>query len=59
MRWALIGASDIAATRVIPAIRQAGDEVYGVMSSNVDRAASYANANGIAHSTTSLEELLT
>jgi 1,5-anhydro-D-fructose reductase (1,5-anhydro-D-mannitol-forming) len=59
MRWALIGASDIAATRVIPAIRQAGDEVYGVMSSNVGRAASYANANGIAHSTTSLEELLT
>jgi len=58
MKWALIGASDIAATRVIPAIQQVGDEVYGVMSSNSDRAATYATTNGIAHSTTDIEELL-
>jgi 1,5-anhydro-D-fructose reductase (1,5-anhydro-D-mannitol-forming) len=58
MKWALIGASDIASTRVIPAIKLAGDEVYGVMSSSADRASTYAGANGISHSTTSLEELL-
>ena len=56
MKWALIGASDIAATRLIPAMRELGHEVYGVMSSNADRAKSYAAKNGIPNFTVSLDE---
>jgi 1,5-anhydro-D-fructose reductase (1,5-anhydro-D-mannitol-forming) len=56
MKWSLIGASDIAATRLIPAMRELGHEVYGVMSSSADRAKSYAVENGISNFTTSLEE---
>jgi len=58
MKWGLIGASDIAATRVAPAMREAGDEVYGVLSSSEERAESYSRAAGIEHATTSLDELL-
>jgi len=58
MKWALIGASDIASTRVIPALRTAGQEVFGVMSANPDRAASYAKENSIDRYTTDLQELL-
>ena len=58
MKWALIGASDIASTRVVPALRLAGHEVYGVMSSNADRASQYATSNSISHHTASLEEAL-
>ena len=56
MKWALIGASDIAATRLIPAMRELGHEIYGVMSSNADRAKSYATDNGIPNFTTNLDE---
>ena len=56
MKWSLIGASDIAATRLIPAMRELGHEVYGVMSSNADRAKAYAAENGISNFTTSLDE---
>jgi 1,5-anhydro-D-fructose reductase (1,5-anhydro-D-mannitol-forming) len=56
MKWSLIGASDIAATRLIPAMRELGHEVYGVMSSSADRAKSYAAENGISNFTTSLDE---
>lgn len=56
MKWSLIGASDIAATRLIPAMRELGHEVYGVMSSSADRAKSYAAENGINNFTTSLDE---
>ena len=56
MKWALIGASDIAATRLIPAMRELGHEIYGVKSSNADRAKSYATDNGIPNFTTNLDE---
>jgi len=59
VKWGLIGASDIAATRVVPAMREAGDEVYGVLSSNEERAGSYSRAVGIEHATSNLDELLT
>jgi 1,5-anhydro-D-fructose reductase (1,5-anhydro-D-mannitol-forming) len=49
MKWALIGASDIAATRMIPAIRARGDQVTTVVSSTAEHAAKYAAANGIDH----------
>lgn len=58
MKWALIGASDIASTRVVPAIRSLGQEVYGVMSSDQSRGLNYASANDIEHTTTDLDELL-
>ena len=34
LRWALIGASDIAATKVLPAIRAVGDTAVVVRSGN-------------------------
>ena len=46
----------MAATRLIPAMRELGHEVYGVMSSNADRAKSYAAKNGIPNFTVSLDE---
>jgi 1,5-anhydro-D-fructose reductase (1,5-anhydro-D-mannitol-forming) len=58
MKWALIGASDIAASRFIPALRLAHQDVYGVMSSSADRAKNYATANGIPFHTSQLDELL-
>ncbi len=57
-RWGLIGASTIAKEWVAGAIRSTGGEIVSVMSSSSDRAKSFAAANGIAMSTSSLEELL-
>ena len=51
LRWGLIGASDIAAVRVLPAIRSGGDSVEFVYSSTASWAVEYAAAHGIAHST--------
>jgi hypothetical protein len=48
MRWGLIGASTIAAEHMIGAIRQSGGQIDTVLSSNPDRAASYALEHGIA-----------
>jgi len=58
VKWALIGASDIAATRMIPAMRAVGHDVVGVMSSSEDRGHTYAKANGLPLATTDLGELL-
>jgi 1,5-anhydro-D-fructose reductase (1,5-anhydro-D-mannitol-forming) len=58
VRWGLIGASDIAATRMLPAFRAAGQQVVGVYSSSTDRASSYAGAHGLALGTDNLEQLL-
>jgi len=52
--WGLIGASTIAREWVIPAIRAAGGVPHIVMSSDAARAAFYASANGVAHSTDQL-----
>jgi 1,5-anhydro-D-fructose reductase (1,5-anhydro-D-mannitol-forming) len=57
IRWGLAGASDIAATRMIPAMRRLGHEVTAVGSGTADWAASYASANGIAASG-SVEEVV-
>lgn len=54
MKWALIGASDIAATRMIPAMREIGHKIVGVMSSNADRAEQFAKDNNLALHTDSL-----
>jgi len=55
VRWAIAGASTIAREWVIPAIRAAGGEVASLASSNEERARAYADANGIARFSTSLD----
>jgi 1,5-anhydro-D-fructose reductase (1,5-anhydro-D-mannitol-forming) len=58
LRFGLIGASDIAATRIVPALRRTGHKVVGVLSSSRERGATYAAANDIAFATTELDALL-
>ena len=58
MKWALIGASDIAATQVLPALRQLGHEPVVVVGSDGERTARYAIRNGVGYGTTSIEEAL-
>jgi 1,5-anhydro-D-fructose reductase (1,5-anhydro-D-mannitol-forming) len=57
--WGLIGASDIAQTRMIPAINvQPDSRVVAVMSSQLERARQYAEHNSIPRAYGSLEAVL-
>ena len=47
LRWGLLGASDIAETRMIPAMRRVGHDVIAVGSGTAAWAATYAERNGI------------
>jgi 1,5-anhydro-D-fructose reductase (1,5-anhydro-D-mannitol-forming) len=58
VKWALVGASDIAATRMIPAIRGRGDDVIAVVSGDADHGSRFAAANDIIHATTDLDMVL-
>ncbi|MCC1492906.1 Gfo/Idh/MocA family protein [Cognatishimia sp. F0-27] len=59
MRWALIGASRIASSYMIDAIRaQDGAEITAVLSSSAERGAEYAQTHGVAQSYTDLDALL-
>ena len=58
MKWALIGASDIAATQILPALREVGHEAVVVVGSDGERTARYAARHGIGRGTTSIEEAL-
>jgi 1,5-anhydro-D-fructose reductase (1,5-anhydro-D-mannitol-forming) len=59
LRWALIGASDIAKTRMIKAINsQPNSRVAAVFSSNADRAKAYAAENKIPKAYDNLKTLL-
>jgi 1,5-anhydro-D-fructose reductase (1,5-anhydro-D-mannitol-forming) len=58
LRWALVGASDIAATQVLPALKSIGHRAVIVQSSDPVRAAAYATENGIERGTDSLDEAL-
>jgi 1,5-anhydro-D-fructose reductase (1,5-anhydro-D-mannitol-forming) len=59
MRWALVGASTIAAQYMIPAIRaQEGAEILRVVSGSAERGRAYADQHGIAGSGTDLGEAL-
>ncbi len=51
LRWGLVGASNIAARWVLPAIRAGGDSVEFVYSSTAAWASEFAAANGLVHST--------
>ncbi len=60
LSWALIGASDIAKTRMLKAINSQPDsQVVGVLSSKHDRARQYAQENQIGKAYHDLDELLT
>jgi 1,5-anhydro-D-fructose reductase (1,5-anhydro-D-mannitol-forming) len=59
IHWGLIGASTIAKQFMINAIRSQPDgEIVSVMSSNADRASTYAKENGIPKGLASLDALL-
>lgn len=58
LKWAVIGASNIAAGKMIPAMRETGGEVLAVLSSCAERGEAYAQKHNIAQSYTSLDELL-
>lgn len=59
VKWGLIGASTIARQFMISAIRaQQNSEIAAVMSSNPERATSYAKENGIPLAVSTLDELL-
>lgn len=58
MKWGLIGASNIAKTCVIGAIRAVGDEVVSVLSSDEERAQQYAQDNDINQYTNDIDQLL-
>lgn len=58
LKWGLIGASDIAATRVIGAIRASGGHTVGVFSASADRARDFAATHALPNFTTALDELL-
>jgi 1,5-anhydro-D-fructose reductase (1,5-anhydro-D-mannitol-forming) len=58
LRWGLIGASDIAATRVIPAMRRLGQHISAVSSTTAERAAHYARRQQIPFATAGPDALL-
>ncbi len=58
LRWGLIGASDIAAGRMIPAMRRLGHRVTALCSSSAPRGAAYATAHDIPFVTTDPAALL-
>ena len=57
--WGLLGASDIAATRMIPAIAaQPDSRVVAVMSSTIERARQFAHDHDIPRAYDRLEDTL-
>ena len=58
MRWALIGASDIAQTRVLPAIRANGDEAIVVRTGDLAHGEKWAKENSINEVVTDLDLML-
>src|SRR6476620_11214959 len=58
IRWGLVGASDVAAARVVPAMRAAGHTVVGVCSGSARRAAAYGIEHDLPLTTDDLDRLL-
>jgi 1,5-anhydro-D-fructose reductase (1,5-anhydro-D-mannitol-forming) len=58
IRWGLIGGSDIAATRMIPAMRAAGQLPVVVASSSLPRAEQFADAHEIREACADADDLL-
>ncbi len=53
--WGLIGASDIAATRIIPAIKRRGDAVAAVQSTTAEWATEFAATHAIGRGVTDVD----
>lgn len=58
MRWALIGASTIAAEHMIDALRAADQDLSAVVSTSAARASEFAREHAISHGVTRLEDAL-
>lgn len=58
LRWCLVGASDIAATCVLPAIRAVGDTVTVVRSGDAAHGAAWAREHGVPEAVTDLRAAL-
>jgi 1,5-anhydro-D-fructose reductase (1,5-anhydro-D-mannitol-forming) len=58
LRWGLVGASTIAREWMIGAIRATGGEIASLLSSDAARGKAFAEANGIGHATTKLDDVL-
>lgn len=58
MRWGLIGASNIAASHMMEAMRANGGEIVSVLSSSAERGRAYADDHGIPDSHTEIDALL-
>ena len=58
LRWALVGASDIAATKVLPAIRAVGDDAVVVRSGDAGHAEAWAREHGVPDAVTDLASAL-
>jgi 1,5-anhydro-D-fructose reductase (1,5-anhydro-D-mannitol-forming) len=58
LRWGLVGASDVAATRMIPAMRRLGHPITAVASSTAEHAANYAQQHQIPFHTSEIDELV-
>lgn len=52
MRWAFVGASNIASQWMVEAVRGVGDEVIAVVSGDAGRARTFAERHNIAHALT-------
>ena len=59
LRWALLGASNIAESRVIPSLRNRGDVPAVVFSADEKRGAAFATRNGIERSAVTIDDALT
>lgn len=58
LSWGLVGASNVAETRMVRALQAIGDRVVAVQSADAQRGSDFALRNRIARSTTSVDELL-
>jgi len=58
MRWGLAGGSDIAATRMIPAMRALGQPVSAVASSSLERAEAFAATHSIPAAVADVQHLV-
>lgn len=58
LRWVLIGASDIAATRMVPAMHALEQEPVAVLSGSPERGRYFADRHGVATVAESLDEAL-
>jgi 1,5-anhydro-D-fructose reductase (1,5-anhydro-D-mannitol-forming) len=58
LRWVLVGASDIAATRMIPAMRALGQQPVAVLSNSPERGRQFAARHGVEVAAGSLDEAL-